>query len=322
MEKTNVSLNHLVEVSLELLDYDLRASGIRVVRELEPSPPMVFADPNQLEQVFLNIVNNAIQAMEGNPREKVLKVKTDSTSSHARVSFQDYGKGIAAGILDKIFDPFFTTKEVGVGTGLGLSISYSIIKEHSGNIFAQNHAEGGAAFSVELPISHIKTTETEETGEGSRPSALAIKGSHRLLHVLLVDDETSLHEVFSEMLSAYSCHVQGAINGLQAMDLIQQQDFDLIISDLKMPGMDGRRFYEKVHEVKPHLVKNFVFVTGDTNSPKTLEFLQNSGCRWIHKPFTFREVEDLVSHHFERALSDSKTSNSKIRQVTPGHPAA
>lgn len=319
MEKTNVNLNKLIEVSLELMDYDLRASGVRLIREVQERLPDVFADPNQLEQVFLNIINNAVQAMEGSPREKVLKIVTDSSDNHVRVVIMDSGKGIPSSILEKIFDPFFTTKEVGVGTGLGLSISYSIIKEHSGNIYAQNHAEGGALFKVELPVSHIKPSPVA-TG-ATKPAAQLVP--HRSFEVLVVDDESAIQEVFTELLADYSCKVQGANNGLHAFKLIQQREFDLIICDLKMPGMDGRRLYEKVGEMRSSMLKSFVFITGDTNSPATVEFINNSGVRWIAKPFNFREVEALLGEHFgriqvqERGLRSSKLILPPSQQARP-----
>lgn len=308
MEKMNVDLNKLVETSLELLDYDLRASGVRLVRELTPGLPEVFADPNQLEQVFLNIFNNAIHAMEGSPREKVLELHTEATATHVRLCVTDHGKGIPPAILGRIFDPFFTTKEIGVGTGLGLSISYSIIREHSGTIQAANHAKGGAVFTLELPISRIKKALVTDAAQ----KASGLRGPTRVFQVLVVDDEAAIQEVFAEMLSEYSCKVHKAGNGLLAFDLIQQQDFDLIISDLKMPGMDGRRLFEKVREIKPSLTTNFVFVTGDTNSERTLEFLQSSGNHWLHKPFNFREVTTLVSQHFKgiKAREEANASSA------------
>jgi len=299
MEKANVVLNRVVDVALELMDYDLRASGVRLEKKYDPHLPEVFADTNQLEQVFLNIINNAVQAMEGSPREKMIKVHTASTATHVKLTIVDYGKGITPSILPKIFDPFFTTKEVGSGTGLGLSISYSIIKEHSGNITAENHPEGGAIFTIELPISHMKTPQSLElpmeegnTMPDGRPT--------RTYQVLVVDDETAIQDVFAELLADYSCKVTGANNGLEAMMRIEEQNFDLMICDLKMPGMDGRRLYDKVKEVKPHLVKNFVFITGDTNSPRTVEFLQKTGNRWIMKPFNFREVEAVITAHLKQ----------------------
>ncbi len=294
MEKTNVILNNLVDVALELMDYDFRASGIKLEKEFDAELPQVFADPNQLEQVFLNIINNAVQAMEGSPREKVLKVRTSHTPTHVRLSIADHGPGIPPSILPKIFDPFFTTKEVGSGTGLGLSISYSIVKEHSGNLLAENHSEGGAMFTLELPVSHVRSTPGVQAATPVAEKSVEPQPS-RIYRVLVVDDELAIQDVFAELLSDRSCDVSGASNGLDAMKLIERKEFDLLICDLKMPGMDGRRLYEKVKEIKPKLAQSMIFITGDTNSPKTLEFLEKSGNRWLMKPFNFREMVTVVS---------------------------
>jgi PAS domain S-box-containing protein len=298
MEKTNVNINELVEITLELIDYDLRASGVRLVRELKPDLPEVFADLNQLEQVFLNIINNAVHAMEGNAREKVLTIRTESSPTHVKVQMIDSGCGIDPSIVGKIFDPFFTTKEVGVGTGLGLSISYSIVKEHAGNIYATNNPEGGAVFTVELPISSKRRSSRAIEDNGMK--GLSSLSNHRPFEVLVVDDETSIQDVFTELLAVVACKVQCASNGLQAIKLIEQQDFDLIVCDLKMPGMDGRRLFETTKEGKPHLTSKFIFITGDTNSPKAFDFIKETGNRWMAKPFNFKEIDSLFYEHFKK----------------------
>jgi len=321
VEKTNVNLNDLIKVTLELMDYDLRASGVRLVEELGPDLPQVFADPNQLEQVFLNIVNNAVQSMDGNSREKVLKIKTECSATHVKATLVDSGKGIPAEILGKVFDPFFTTKDVSVGTGLGLSISFSIIKEHAGSIYAQNDADDGAMFIVELPISHVKTSKKEEPDERALHKDLPPRVFHRDFYALVVDDEPAIQDVFSELLMDYSCRVQHTDHALDAIKLIQQQNFDLVLCDLKMPGMDGQRLHARVKDMKPDVAKNFIFITGDTNSTRTLDFLKKTDCLWLAKPFNFREIESLLSEHFrriqdeERRFNEPNTTSAKSQKI-------
>ncbi len=319
MEKAYVQLNDLIEATLELLDYDLRASGIRIERELSKNLPKVFADPNQMEQVFLNIINNATQAMEGISNEKILKIHTESTAPHVRVEIIDSGDGIPTALLNKIFDPFFSTKELGAGTGLGLSISHNIIKEHSGNIYAKNRPEGGAVFTIELPIAYTEKPQPNDTPSSSI-SGLFKKtffptATRPPFQVLVVDDETSIQEIFSELLKDRSCQVHGASTGLQAMKFIENQSLDLILCDLKMPGMDGQRLYEKTKEIKPEITKNFIFITGDTLSKKTSEFLQACNRRWIHKPFNFLEVEKLLREHFQKILDEENIASTKSSNI-------
>jgi CheY-like chemotaxis protein len=143
---------------------------------------------------------------------------------------------------------------------------------------------------------------------GHSRAAPALK--QRIFEVLVVDDEVALQEVFSELLVDMCCRVQGASNGSLALQLLERQDFDLIICDLKMPSMDGRRFFSRVREIKPHLARNFVFITGDTNSPKTIEFLQQSGNRWITKPFNFREVQEIFSNHLAHTQKTGSVKRS------------
>jgi PAS domain S-box-containing protein len=320
VEKANVNLNRLLEPTLELLDYDMRVSDVRLTKDFQPNLPPVFADANQLEQVFLNLVNNAIQAMQGMPREKALRIRTESSGPCVRVTITDSGKGIPPAILNKIFDPFFTTKEVGMGTGLGLSISYSIVKEHSGNITASNNESGGASFVVELPISHVKDVVKKPADKVAEEPVRVNRSRtprRKPFQVLVVDDEPAILDVFSELLVDHACHVKTANNGLQALDHVQQQHFDLILCDLKMPSMDGQRFFEEIRKSKPEMVGNIIFITGDTNSPKTVDFLRNTNHRWLAKPFNFGEVEAVLNEHFqgiqelEEASSVPEAADSK-----------
>ncbi|MDD2710011.1 MAG: response regulator [Verrucomicrobiae bacterium] len=299
MEKGNVNLNKLLETILELLDYDMRASGIALLKQFHPNLPPIFADANQIEQVFINLINNGIQAMHGSTRPKQIAIETGETNGRVRVVIKDYGPGISPALLNRIFDPFFTTKGAGMGTGLGLSISHSIIREHSGTIHADNHQEGGARFTIELPISPISEKGRKTPGlkdSGITPISLSL--SERLYQVLVVDDEPAILDVFIEFLTDHSCDVQGANNGAEALEAIRNKDFDLILCDLKMPVMDGQRFCHELQKIKPQLVHNLIFITGDTNSTKTIEFLQNSDIPWLAKPFNFREIETVLKEHF------------------------
>ena len=149
-QRKSVQINTIVERTLQLRAYDLSSHGVEVAQQLDPALPEVIGDEHQLQQVFLNILNNAYDAMResGNPR--YIEISSTSLDGYVEVRFKDSGTGIAD--PERIFDPFFTTKEVGKGTGLGLSICYGIVHEHKGEISAQNNApEPGATFMVRLP---------------------------------------------------------------------------------------------------------------------------------------------------------------------------
>src|SRR5439155_17995617 len=151
-ERKLSNLNDLVENTLSFVQYEFHTGNIAIVRQLDPDLPSIMVDPNQLQQVFLNIVNNARQAIEGFRHDGQLKVSTDRVEDKLRVSFADNGPGITPENLTKIFDPFFTTKEIGKGTGLGLSLSYGIIQEHNGTIQVSSAPGAGTTFIIELPI--------------------------------------------------------------------------------------------------------------------------------------------------------------------------
>jgi two-component system NtrC family sensor kinase len=158
-ERVRVRLNAILEDTLALRDYDLRLSQIRVHLGLAPDLPEVPADPHQLQQVFLNLINNALDAILEKSPEGDLWVRTGVHEKHAFVEFTDSGPGVKD--ASRVFDPFYTTKPVGKGTGLGLSICYGIVTEHGGMIQVRNEADRGATFRIELPL--------EADGNGQQP---------------------------------------------------------------------------------------------------------------------------------------------------------
>jgi two-component system NtrC family sensor kinase len=154
-------INEVLERTLSLKEYDLRKNKVEVIKNLEMKLPALMVDPNQIQQVFLNLINNAEQAMAENEGKRQLVIESRIKNGENRInpgcevieiSFSDSGPGISSKNLKKIFDPFFTTKPVGKGTGLGLSVSYGIIKEHGGEIYALSEEGNGATFIIELPM--------------------------------------------------------------------------------------------------------------------------------------------------------------------------
>jgi len=144
-ERSAVNVNDVIGSVLEILAYELRTSNVQVVQELDAQMPHILADPHQLQQVFLNILNNGRQALQARPQGGCIRAATTVASEHVRVVFEDNGPGIPPEIVRRIFDPFFTTKPLGQATGLGLSLAYGIIKEHGGTIHAQSVLGQGAS---------------------------------------------------------------------------------------------------------------------------------------------------------------------------------
>ena len=249
---------------------------------------MVDANELELQQVFLNLLNNAYDALKEKARDPVLTIRTGREGDQALVVFEDGGPGLADS--KKVFDPFYTTKEVGKGTGLGLSISHTIVQNHGGHVTAENRDEGGARFTVRLPIAAVKAVRREN----STPTPLTpLAPSSLSATVLVVEDEPSILELQLAILCSLGASAVGARTGREAIECVQRRDFDLIVSDLKMPGeVSGQDFFRWVELNRPTSARRFIFVTGDTASEDTQAFLTKSSRSCLKKPFS---VDDYVA---------------------------
>jgi signal transduction histidine kinase/CheY-like chemotaxis protein len=301
-QKKSVSIHAILESTLELRAYQLNVNDIQIVRKYDENLPRTLADFHQLQQVFLNLIINAHQAMGGVP-QGVLTVETCRDGNQIQVSIGDNGPGIPPDIQSKIFDPFFTTKEVGQGTGLGLSICFGILKAHRGDIRLES-APGRTVFHVELPI-------LEEAGERPhrlKPAASASVTRNGGAAILVVDDEKTVAEVLTEALAMDGHRVDTATNGVAALERIAANGYDLIISDLKMPGMGGEEFYRQVRERDSGLAGRIIFSTGDVASLETQRFLDRTGNPYLQKPFEISVIRGLVLQVLEGDRGDGSRS--------------
>ncbi len=290
-----VDINSLVTQVLELRAYQMQNNNIEVSTQLAPELPRTMADPGQLQQVFLNIVINAEQAMRETRNKRRLLVKTERVGNFIRVSFKDSGPGIPPENLDKIFDPFFTTKEVGEGTGLGLSISYGVIKEHGGRIYAKSKPGQGATFVVELPI--VAEAEQAELVEPSEKEPGKVTGAK----IMVVDDEAGVRQFLSRALTQEGHKVETINDAKIALERLKRERYHLILLDIKMPGMDGFDFYRQIGKIAPSLQRRTVFITGDTLTPNTWDFLNRTKARYISKPFKLEQLKRDIN----RILSEN-----------------
>ena len=287
-QKEAANLNTLLERVLELRNYDLRVRNINTELDLDAALPTTLADPNQLQQVFLNILINAEQAMRTEDREGTLLITTGVRGGSILVSFKDSGPGMSAETMRRIFDPFFTTKEAGDGTGLGLTISYGIIEDHGGRIWAESNAGRGTTFFIELPV--VQGEGVRRIADVEPPSAGAVEQRR----ILVVDDESSIQQLLTGVLEMDGHTVQLASNGRDALALVQQQQFDLIITDMKMPVMGGADLYAGLRDAGNALANRVIFITGDTVAPDTRRFLQGVDNAVLAKPFRLRDVREAV----------------------------
>jgi two-component system NtrC family sensor kinase len=281
-----VDLNHVVRDTLALRSYEQRVTNITIVDALAAGLPQVFADPHQIQQVLLNLIINAEQAMLNAHGRGTLVVRSwhDPERDSVVLEINDDGPGIAEDVQPKIFDPFFTTKEVGKGTGLGLTVAYAIVQEHGGRIRLASRTGSGASFYIELPVSELSARHSAATPP--RGSFEALAGSR----VLVVEDEPALAAAVSEALTDTGFVVDRAGDGEEALRRVSANTYDLIVCDLKMPKIDGIRFYQKLVPDSPALARRVIFVTGDVAGTDAETFLQESGCRWLAKPFRLGDL--------------------------------
>jgi len=291
-EKHTVFINHLLRETLDLRTYHFRVNNIEVVEELDAQLPQTVADPYQLQQVFLNVVTNAEQAMAEARGRGTLTIRTShwqdaERKPWVRVEIEDDGPGIAAEHLSHIFDPFFTTKQEGKGTGLGLSMCYGIVQEHGGRISIQTEPGQGANFIIDLPLAveEVQMKEDKRLREVDIPPGRS---------VLAVDDDEVLLDMFSQLLEEWDHRVETALSGQSTIQMLQARDYDLIIMDYKMPDMDGRNVYQWLKDRKPHLTSRVLIMTGDTVSSETQAFLDETGLPYLAKPFSIQDARTLI----------------------------
>jgi len=282
-ERHQIDITAALANAVALKAHGFSVSNVEVILDPSPDIPHTMADEYQLQQVFLNIIANAGEAMVEAYGGGVLRISAGQVDNKLRVSFADDGPGISPETLTKIFDPFFTTKEVGKGTGLGLSICYGIIREHDGKIWAESPPGEGTTMHVELPI--VSPDALLESTTSNTPANQTLKQ-----HILVVDDESGIRKLLHRGLSGAGHTVDLSSDGQEAWDMMQENSYDCIIADLKMPGMSGQQLYKLVRDSEPDLAGKIVFVTGDTASSEAREFLEATGNLVLSKPFDLVEL--------------------------------
>ncbi|MBZ5702403.1 MAG: PAS domain S-box protein, partial [Acidobacteriia bacterium] len=301
-ERVPVQLNQVIEDTVALRDYDLRVNNIRLHLELAPDLPVTAADPHQLQQVFLNLVNNAVDAILEQGKEGDIWMRTRSEAAGLVVEIADNGPGVQD--PSKVFDPFYTTKPVGKGTGLGLSICYGIVSEHGGTIRVRNTPPRGATFTIELPFLPAEKMEKP----AARPAAAAKEG-----RILLIDGDESVLETVSETLRRREHQVQSAQTAERALELLTKKEFDLVLADADFSGEhDATGFFQWLAAKRPDLARHLVVM-------RSAAPVAGNG----HQ----REVQGLRVHCFAGGTGESPTDVSSALSdlwllARPGPPAA
>jgi len=294
-ERTPTSVNQVLDDTLELRGYELRVRGIEVAREYDDDVPDTLTDAHQLQQVFLNLITNAEQAMERRQRSgQRLTVRTRFTGSHIRIEVEDTGVGIPPNLLERIFNPFFTTKPTGSGTGLGLSISLGIVREHGGRIWAENvpggpggGGGGGARFTIELPV-----VTPREAGEPAPVTPAAPAGER--LRILVVDDEASVRVALQRYLAGRGHEIETTASGRDALARLREGTFDAVVVDMRMPDLSGEELYGELRVGDHAHAERVIFTTGQLVDDQVRRFLASTGRPCVAKPFEFSAFEQVL----------------------------
>lgn len=284
-KKRPLNPNSLVEKVLSLFTYKLGGAGIRLIKRLAPDTPIIMVDHYQLEQVLINLINNAIQAMEGGG---TLTVTTGWNETGIFITVEDTGCGIPEHLIDRIFDPFFTTKKDGKGTGLGLSVSYGIVKSHGGEIKVRSNVGRGTIFTIVLPLGPVTTEE-----ERVIPATSSRTMSKR---ILVIDDDRLVGDMIKEVLSDAGYRVECVDTPQLCIPLVEEGGLDLLIIDIRMPKLDGRKLYQVIVGTRPEFKDKIVFMTGDLlDLDRGLkDFIERTGAPCLKKPFAPSDLLKVV----------------------------
>lgn len=299
-ERVPVDLNDVIRRTLQLTAYDLKMKDVTVEREFSGALPEVLGDRHGLQQVVLNLVTNAAQAVSENPRERPREIIISTWFDgqvHLRVA--DTGPGISDEIAPSIFTPFFTTKEPGKGTGLGLSITYSIVESHGAQITLEpRNPRGGAAFRVDFPPAPADAVRPELTPVHGTAIPQASPGVKRT--ILLVDADPAVQRTIKALFSGDGHEVEVAGDPKHALELAQRGGFDLVITDARAmaPGKRGTLLAEELVMRMPALRERIIVATGDVR-PATEETLARLGVRYVRKPFNLRDLRVAAARLWE-----------------------
>jgi two-component system NtrC family sensor kinase len=284
-ERRVQSVRPVLESVIALLKNQLMALRVEATLEVEVDVPEIEMNTNQIKQVFVNLLNNAAQAIATTGRGGLVRVAARRWLDGVAVSVADDGPGMPPDIAARVFEPFFSTKPEGEGTGLGLSICHGIVKEHGGGITLETAPGRGATFTVQLP-GGVRSTRA------AAPTLPVAPGES--LRILVVDDEPHILHYMRATLESWGHRVDVATDGEAAVAHALAEPFDVIICDLRMPRLGGREMYQHLAVQHPHIAERVIFATGDTVRGDTLQFLEGLGRPFLHKPFTLAELRSVL----------------------------
>lgn len=288
VERAAVSVNALVQSTVDLRRYELATSNIELEEHYADHLPSVDVNQEEIQQVLLNLILNAEQAIHQVRDSGRLTIRTAATPEGLVVEVQDDGPGVPSATGARIFEPFFSTKDVGKGTGLGLSIALGIAQAHGGTLTLVP-SSAGACFRLTLPAGAKTVAPTEP--EATESSAWSAVSGRR---ALVADDEVPLRKLLQRLLTRRGFAVDVAQDGRQAANLIEQNRYDIVVCDVQMPKMGGIALYESVQRRQPGLAANFVMVSGDILNGELEVFIKRARVPLLAKPFGAKALDDAL----------------------------
>ncbi|MFH2000263.1 MAG: ATP-binding protein [Planctomycetota bacterium] len=293
-QKVEVDINEIIVNTAELLKYQFERNNIQIHLELDDAAPFVRADPSQMQQVFVNLLENSRYELANREEPGEIQMSTRVVDNRVVIKVADNGPGFTAENLDRIFDPFFTTKPGGEGTGLGLSLSYGFMQEHGGTLNARNLPAGGAEFEISIPKLYDKDAKQAVVQQESLEKEKEFHGSDK--KVLVVDDEEQVCHLIGNLLSPLGIEVMKAHSGLEALSVLKQFEFDLILLDIRLPDSNGAELKEQIMKQRPEYGSRILLLTGDTIKERRTDPLEAVHCHdeVITKPFNIHVLKQRI----------------------------
>jgi two-component system NtrC family sensor kinase len=285
-EKGPVDLNDVVTRTSLLIAYELQLHGIELNSELSPLPVVILGDRYELQQVLLNLVTNAVQAVGALPagRPRRITLSTESVDGEAVLRVRDNGPGVPPHFAPYLFTPFFTTKGPGEGTGLGLSLSYGLVKAHGGDLTYEVPPEGGAEFRVTLPVYEA------EGADGSAPAPQE-NGRAVVRRILVVDEDPAVHRLISALFAPEGYAVESVRSGEHALRLARDGQYDMIIADAGMAAGTAEPFTRALLQTCPDSLHRLVVASA---REEDLSRCGEPGVRRVTKPFNPRDLRSIA----------------------------
>jgi signal transduction histidine kinase len=309
-QRVPVSVNDVVRKAIEVVGYSLRVDAIDVSLALQEPLPCVSGDPQELHQVIINLVNNAQYALRSGlaPHKLIIRSWFEAGTGRITLQVEDNAGGIPPEIRSRIFDPFFTTKPAGEGTGIGLALCHGILSAHDGTIRVESEIGTGTTFIITLPIAPgVMPVDEEPAAASSLVPAL---------HILVVDDDPDVGGALADILSSQGHAVDVALGGKAALELLGNRAFDVVVTDMRMPDVDGPALYREAMARFPLLADSFIFITGDAFSGDTEGFLSGIGAVRLPKPCSLDEIDDALRQVVRRRAQ--RTQGSRVRDDRGG----